>query len=289
MTTPVYPHAQLVVHFESLIGSLAELADRLRASTLPLWVPLTEQEQAANLDPRHKAIELYCDLWHQDGGDGRRTRSCHGLIAADAALLAAADRVNQAKADFRLTLAMLKTELNTEPKVALESLGRRPNALREVLGYKGLARLHLKQCYRLIPSIERQPQRVGLNWYTSGRSIKRLSVDQAQKLLLRIGIDKPHIQVQMDKLQHLSGDCPLAQIQQQAPLMRANLRYENSAERQAMNLSLPLLFGYDAERPFPEHNSPSLTPETERQRQIRSDCRIDPEPFLPSLRIHLYL
>ncbi|MFT5721824.1 MAG: hypothetical protein ACI9W6_002140 [Motiliproteus sp.] len=285
MTTPVYPHAQLVVNFEALVKSLAELAARLRESALPLWVPLTEQEQAVNLDPRHKAIELYCDLWHQDGGDGRRTRSCHGLIAADAALLAAADQVNQAKTDFRLTLALLKTE----PKTALESLGRRPNSLREALGYKGLARLHLKQCYRLIPRVERQPQRVGLNWYTSGRSIKRISVDQAQKLLLRIGIDKPHIQVQFDKLQRLNGDCPLAQIQQQAPLMRANLRYESSAERQAMNLSLPLLFGYDAQRPFPEHNSPSLTPETERQRQIRSDCRIDPEPFLPSLRAHLYL
>lgn len=285
MTTPVYEHAQLIVHFETLLKSLATLADRLRGSALPLWLPLTEPEQAVNLDPRHKAIELYCDLWHQDGGDGRRTRSCHGLIAADAALLAAADQVNRAKTDFRLLLATLKTE----PKTVLEPLGLRPSSLRDALGYKGLARLHLKQCYRLIPCVERQPQRVGLNWYTSGRSIKRISVDQAQQLLLRIGIDKPHIQIQLDKLSRLNGDCPLAQIQQQAPLMRANLRYRSTPERQAMNLSLPLLFGYDAEQPFPEHNSPSLIPESERRRQIRSDSRIDPEPFLPSLRVHLYL
>jgi hypothetical protein len=55
-----------------------------------------------------------------------------------------------------------------------------------------------------------------------------------------------------------------------------------------MNLSLPLLFGYDPQQPFPAHNDPSLVPQSQRQRQIRSDCRIEPTPFLPSLRLHLY-
>ncbi len=283
-TTLVYAHAELVGRFEALLEALAVLAALLRSSTLPLWVPLTEQEQAVHLDPRLKAVELYCDLWHQDRGDGRRTRSCHGLIAADAPLLAAAEGVNQAKTAFRLLLA----EFKDDSAAVLETLRQRCNAVRDALDSKGLARLHLKQCYRLIPAVERQPQRVGLNWYTSGRSIKRISVDQAQQLLLRIGLDKPHVQVQLDRLNRLNGDTALAQIQPQAPLMRANLRYPSAPQRQAMNLSLPLLFGYDPELPFPEHNTPSLTPQSERLRQIRSDNRIDPEPFLPSLRIHLY-
>lgn len=285
MTTPVYAHAELVARFEVMVQALAAMADQLRRSTLPLWVPLTDQEHTDNIDPRQKALALYCDLWHQDHGDGRRTRSCHGLIAAEPELLRAADQANRAKTDFRQTLADFKSV----PKTLLEPLNLRPNALRDALGHKGLARLHLKQCYRLIPVIERHPQRVGLNWYTSGRSIKRLNVSQAQQLLVRMGTDKPHVQLQLAKLNRLNADCPLAQIQPQAPLMRANLRYQSSAQRQAMNLSLPLLFGYDPEQPFPEHNAPSLTPQAQRQRQIRSDSRIDPEPFLPSLRIHLYL
>jgi len=280
----MYAHAELVIRFEELLEKLSLFAGLLSRSTLPLWVPLTEQELSANLDSRQKAITLYCDLWHQDHGDGRRTRSCHGLIAADAQLLTAAEDVNQAKTAFRILLAEFKEETTT----LLETLGQRSQAVREALGSKGLARLHLKQCYRLIPVVERQPLRVGLNWYTSGRSIKRISVDQAQQLLLRMGVDKTHVQLQLDKLNRLNSDCPLAQIQPQAPLMRANLRYQKAPLRQAMNLSLPLLFAYDPQQPFPEHNTPSLAPQMERLRQIRSDSRIDPEPFLPSLRIHLY-
>ncbi|MEH6472414.1 MAG: hypothetical protein V7752_14290 [Halopseudomonas sp.] len=284
MSAPAYPHTELVLRFDALLEALSTLAEQLRRSTLPLWVPLSDQELANEQDPRQKAIELYCDLWHQDGGDGRRTRSCHGLIAANPALLTAAEQANLAKTAFRLALS----ELKTEPKTLLEPLTQRPHSLRDALGHTGLARLHLKQCYRLIPVAERQPQRVGFNWYTSGRSIKRISVQQAQQKLQRMGTDKSHVQWQWDKLNHLQADTPLAQIQHQAPLIRANLRYHSTPQRQAMNLSLPLLFAYDPEQPFPDHNSPSLTPQSERQRQIRSDSRIDPEPFLPSLRIHLY-
>lgn len=296
MNDSAYLHTELVDRFDAMVDTLSRLADQLSSSTLPLWLPLNDQERANGTDPRQKAIELYCDLWHRDGGDGRRTRSCHGLIAADPQLLLLTEQVNQAKTEFRQTLAVLKRQLKAtdaattkrQTEQLVERINQRPNALREALGHKGLARLHLKQCYRLIPTVNRQPQRVGLNWYTSGRSIKRFSQQQAQQALVRMGLDKPHIQLQLDRLNQLNANTPLAQVQQQAPLMRANLRFKQSPFRQAMNLSLPLLFSYDPQQPFPEHNDPSLVPQIERQRQVRSDCRLQPEPFLPSLRLHLY-
>ena len=301
MNDSAYPHVDLVDRFEAMVTALSALAQQLRDSALPIWLPLSEQEQAGAADPRQKAVELYCDLWPRDGGDGRRTRSCHGLIAADPPLLALAQRANQAKDDFRQALSVLKQQLSASEKSTTETatakqqtdqllarLNQRPNTLRQALGHKGLARLHLKQCYRLIPSVDHHPQRVGLNWYTSGRSIKRFSQQQAQQALARMGLDKPHIQLQLDRLNQLNADTPLAQVQQQAPLMRANLTFDRAPFRQAMNLSLPLLFGYDPQLPFPAHNDPSLVPQSVRQRQIRSDCRIEPEPFLPSLRLHLY-
>ncbi|MEH6650700.1 MAG: DNA replication terminus site-binding protein [Motiliproteus sp.] len=315
MDAPSYPHAELVSCFNRLTQALSELARQLHASTLPLWLPLTDQEQTDNIDPRNKAIELYCDLWYRDDGDGRRTRSCHGLIAADDQLLAAAVSANQAKTAFRQAIADLKRDLansvnNKQAPTVLSGIlahiNAPTNSLRQSLGHKGLSRLHLKQCYRLIPTTAQHPVRVGLNWYTSGRSIKRITPKQAQQMLVKMGQDKPHIQLQLDRLNQLSADTPLAQVQQQAPLMRANLSYDLSTayqasdsddsiktqrktlRRQAMNLSLPLLFRYDSRLPFPDHNQPSLTPQAERQRQIRSDCRIQAEPFLPSLRLHLY-
>lgn len=315
MSVSSYPHTELVSCFNQLTQALTELAQQLRASTRPLWIPLTEQEQAGAVDPRNKAIELYCDLWHHDDGDGRRTRSRHGLIAADDQLLIAATNANLAKMAFKQAVADLKKDLAANANDArslptlptlLAQLNEAPNSLRQSLGHKGLSRLHLKQCYRLIPTTEQHPLRVGLNWYTSGRSIKRITPLQAQQMLVKMGQDKPHIQLQLDRLNQLSADTPLAQVQQQAPLIRANLSYDPNGShptnvsadnaavpkkpplRQAMNLSLPLLFRYDPQLPFPDHNQPSLAPQAERQRQVRSDCRIEAEPYLPSLRLHLY-
>lgn len=288
MNNPVsersYTHAELVELFEQLGGALMQLTQQLQQSTLPIWVPLTEAEQQARLEPRQKAIELYCDLWHRGDGDGRRTRSCHGLIGADPTLLQQAESVNQLKQALRHCLRSFKQQ----PGELLEPLNQRPSSLRETLGHKGLARLHLKQCYRLIPIADRQPDWVGFNWYTSGRSIKRISAEQAQQKLARMGIDKPHIQVQLAKLATLDANTRLAQVQTQVPLMRANLRFSQPPLRQAMNLSLPLLFAHDRTRPFPEHNNPCLIPKIERSRRERSDRRIETEPFLPSLRVHRY-
>ena len=282
-----FTHSDLVAHYQQLIDQLEQLATQLADSPLPLWLPLSEAEQQQQLDPRTKAIELYCDLWHRGDGDARRTRSCHGLIAADPCLLQTAQAANQAKQQFRACLQSFKQD-DQPLNELLEPAQQRAQGLRQALGHKGLSRLHLKQCYRLIPLVERHPTRVGLNWYTSGRSIKRISHQDAEQMLVKMGIDKPHIQLQLNRLAELGSTTTLAQVQTQAPLMRANLCFETMPQRQAMNLSLPLLFAYQPELPFPQHGTPSLEPQQQRQRKLRSDCRIEAEPFLPSLRIHRY-
>lgn len=48
------------------------------------------------------------------------------------------------------------------------------------------------------------------------------------------------------------------------------------------------LFPLDATEPFPEYNVPPPTPPEQRKRQLRNDLAIEPEPYLPSLRIHRY-
>jgi hypothetical protein len=72
--------------------------------------------------------------------------------------------------------------------------------------------------------------------------------------------------------------------------MRANIAWKQAQGwiRQARNCPLPLLFPLAENSPLPEHNRPELEPPTGRQRAERSDARIDPEPFIPSLRIHRY-
>ncbi|WP_210396325.1 DNA replication terminus site-binding protein [Motiliproteus sediminis] len=279
-----FPHSDLVTAYDQLTAALARFANALHHSDHSLWVPLTDAEVAAGIDPRSKAIALYCNLWHSGDGDGRRTESRHGLVAIDDSLVPQVQEINAAKRHFQ----QATRPFSQQQAAWRKHLQTRGAELRDALATKGLTRLHLKQCYRQLPLVERQPEHVGFNWYSSGRSIKRVSLGAAQDALCKMGGDKPHIALQLKQLGQLPPDTPLAQVQQQAPLMRCNLRFATAPERQALNLSLPLLYVAHPGQPLPSHNEPPLTPPEGRQRRIRSDCRLEEEPFLPSLRIHRY-
>ncbi|NIC04192.1 DNA replication terminus site-binding protein [Halomonas sp. DX6] len=231
------------------------------------------------------------DFWYTDGQDGRATRSHVGLVAADEALMARVVEVNAAKAEFAEQLARIKAEdppLLAEAKAVLPF--RHPQ-LHDHLRGSGLARLHLKQCWRAIPVAEAPVARVRLAWYSSGRSIKRLTVREVEKKLLALDSDAPHVRIQLRKLAALPSSEPLAQVQSQAPLMRANLFYceplEDGRSRRAMNVALPLFLPAPRGR-LPDHNLPPAAPPQSRTRARRSDEKLEEHPYLPSLRIFRY-
>ncbi|MFC6672481.1 DNA replication terminus site-binding protein [Marinobacterium aestuariivivens] len=280
------PATDLLERFDALGAALGLFSTQLRASDRPLWLPRHDSE--TGIAEQELAISLIADIWYRDGQDGRRTRSRHGLIGADPELLEAARTLNDCKARFQ----QAATSLNTDQLRELPAqLAHRSGRLAELLNLHGLGRIHLKQCYRQLPLLERAPTRVGFNWYSSGRSIRRLTAADAMKMLLKLDQSQTHVQIQLARLSPLEQHTPLAQLQKQVPVMRANIAWKTDQgwERQARNCPLPLIFPLAPGQPLPEHNRPDLQPPTGRQRAERSDARIDPEPFLPSLRIHRYL
>ena len=139
--------------------------------------------------------------------------------------------------------------------------------------------------------LERTPVRVGFNWYNSGRSIQKITIDQAEKALHKMDIDSPHIKTQLSILGQLKPNTPLAKVQNLAPVMRANVFFddEQGLDRLAMNVSLPILFKASKDGKLPDHNIPPLSPPEGRQRAIRSDRRIEDAPIFPSIRVHQYM
>ena len=137
--------------------------------------------------------------------------------------------------------------------------------------------------------------RVRFAWYSSGRSIQRVSVAECEALLMKLDTEAEHVRLQLKLLAGLPSDEILARIQPQAPLMRANLFYREPVMREdgelrtrrALNVSLPLFLPHDDLR-LPALNQPSPTPPTERTRARRGDVRIEDTPFLKSLRVHRY-
>jgi hypothetical protein len=277
--------SELLEAFDQLNTSLARFCTQLHQSDRALWIPRRDTEHS--ISERDFACSLMADIWYKDGQDGRCTRSRHGLIGADEALLASAHALNRHKAAFQLAASRLNAEhLRQLPT----QLAHRSSLLGELLNNQGLGRIHLKQCYRQVPILERTPTRIGFNWYSSGRSIRRLTAGDAMQLLLKLDQSQPHVQIQLARLSPLNPETPLAQLQTQVPVMRANIGWKTDQgwQRQARNCPLPLLFPLAPDAALPEHNRPELEPPHGRQRAERSDARIDPEPFLASLRIHRY-
>lgn len=273
----------LLESLEQLQTRLNDFATQLASNKLPCWLPGL---QPANLS---SAAALFSDIWYRGGQDGRATISHHGLIGADEELIKKALLVNQAKSQFQQHATQY--QLSKDPQLQ-QQLHQRSEKLATLLHFQGASRLHLKQCYRQIPVLETTPVKIGFSWYTSGRSIKKLTPQQALELLLKMDTSQVHIQRQIEAVGRLRPGDMLAQIQTLAPVIRANMIWKEQDQliRKAKNTSLPILVALNPANPIlPEYNEPPLSPPESRSRLERNDLKIDPDLFLPSLRAHRYL
>lgn len=271
--------------FDDVVTSSQRLVDIYRNHQAAAWALHSPSPDADWLE--HALL----DFWYVDAQDGRVTKPYVGLVAASSEVLAAVAQVNCAKSEFSRVLAEIKA--NDKPLVAelKASLPKRHSFLGEHLAGSGLARLHLKQCWRHIPMAESPLQRVRMSWYTSGRSIRKVTVPEAERMLMSFDTEAPHIQIQLRALAGIPSGEPLAQVQNQAPVMRANLFYQDplpdGRTRRAMNVALPLFIPSD-DGQLPNHNQPAPFPPEQRTRKLRNDARLETDPYLPSLRIYRY-
>ncbi|NGO88069.1 MAG: DNA replication terminus site-binding protein [Halomonas sp.] len=270
--------------FDRLMEAIEQVALLYESQPLPTW-------RFDGLSNPGWVRHALLDMWHQQAQDGRETRNYIGVIAADEALLKAFQDVNHAKQAISDWLRHIKQAHPAALSEARQRLPRRHPDLDSVLRQSGLARLHLKQCWRLTPLAEAPVARIRFAWYTSGRSIKRISVQEAEQKLLQLDTDAPHVRIQLRKLASLPSQEVLAQVQNQAPLMRANLFYTeplaDGHTRRALNVAMPLVV------PAPEGRLPDIKPPppsapTTRTRAKRRDEKLESEVFLPSLRVFRY-
>lgn len=267
--------------------------ERIRRATLaftksvdhhdsPCWMaPWSEHGRAPELE------DALLDLWYLEDQDGRETRIYPGLIALNHEQITLAAELNLAKDQFRKTVQTIKNDHSAQWREVQGALTRRYQNLNERLSREGLVRLHLKQVFRHLPLVVKRPDRVGFGWYSSGRSITRITKKEAWDKLVQLNTDATHIQIQMQRLASLPDHEPLARVQRQAPVLRANLVFADG-RRKSMNVSLPLLFPSQGFNELPDFSAPPLTPPVQRQRLVRSDNKLEDEAFLPSIRVHRY-
>ncbi|MGM0824231.1 MAG: DNA replication terminus site-binding protein [Pseudomonadota bacterium] len=283
---PYHLMQQLERSFDALIQALEALSEHYERQAPPTW-----QLMPVDDAPSRWIRTALLDVWHQTGQDGRETRNYLGIVAADETLIAAAHKVNEAKEAFQATLQTIKRAAPKSLSDAKAQLTRRHPDVQSVLNKEGLARLHLKQCWRQLPIADADVAKVRFAWYQSGRSIKRITVREAEQKLLQLDSDAPHVKVQLRRLADIPSSEPLAQVQSQAPLMRANLFFSHPLAdghtRRALNVAMPL-FVPSAQGVLPDIKAPSAQPHATRTRAVRRDEKIEPDVFLPSLRVFRY-
>lgn len=273
---------RLFEQFERMRRAIGAFAKSVEQYDSAHWIaPWAGSVRAPDLE------DLLLDLWYQEDQDGRETRLYPGLIALNREQITLAAEVNLAKDQLRKVVQQLKEADNAQWRDVQGRLARRYQVLNEFLGREGLARLHLKQAYRHLPLVVKRPDRVGFSWYSSGRSIARISKAQAWERLVKLNTEAAHIRIQMERLAALPDNEPLARVQRQAPVLRANLVFTDG-RRKSMNASLPLLFPNQGSNDLPDFSLPPETPPGERQRLVRSDNKLEDEPWLPSIRVHRY-
>lgn len=272
--------------FLALEKAITELAVCYLDKPMPIWV--------------HKGADsayewLVCsleDMWYRDGQPGNESRAYVGLVGAAPAHMSKIHAVNEAKHILQASGKLLKEHSPAEFIATKGRIGAERDRIQLTLNESGLARLHLKQAWRKLPVAEEPVRRVHFSWYTSGRTIKRITVAEADAALCRLDTDAPHIRVQREKLASLPSKELLAQVHTQAALMRANITYVDPLPtlkiHQAMNVGMPLFIPLASGEALPEHNDPSVEPPAERSWPKRRDARLLDDPFLPSIHVHRY-
>jgi hypothetical protein len=274
--------ADLFSHFEKLRASTTAFSRSIEHENRSYWLAdWSLKGQITNLE------EALLDLWYHEDQDGRETRIFPGLIGLSREQITFANEINQLKDQFRTLVHQVKEDDNANWREIQGRLAKRYHSLNDNLSREGLNRLHLKQVFRHIPLVVNRPEKVGFSWYTSGRSINKITKQEAYDLLCKLNTESAHIKIQIERLAAIQDSEPLARVQKQAPVLRANLIFADK-KRRSLNVSLPLMFPYEGQMELPDFNLPPMTPPSERQRLVRSDNKIEDEAYLPSIRVHRY-
>ena len=290
---------QIMDAFEAMLFSLDKLGDALiQDNHLMAWVSdgidLFNFPEAYT--SREKALHILSQYEYLPSQAPREIIVCAGFIGASQHTLDIVCQLNLEKDEFKQAILALKkinpNIYHNELTQTFDSLlaHKRDLSTANQLQKMGLARLHLKQCYRKIPVLSSTPLKISWTWANT-RSIKKISVLEAEKLLRKRNILDEGIILQVKKLSHLAQDEPLAIVQDLAPHLRANLVMDANQPKERIMVKgpVPLFFPATANQACPEFKPPKQKTAKDKARVIRNDVRLDPGPFLPAIRAHRYL
>lgn len=282
--------------FERLQNELIELHNLLviHDKKLPVWFePPLKLHVNLNSTTREQIFKFLSQLEYTNEQEPREILIGAGIVAASKTTIEQIDKINNTKLDFKTAILKLKNaKIKISEPILIEKfnaiLATRPDEVATNLKKMGLARLHLKQCYRQIPIIAK-PFKISFTWAHTN-SIEKIDKQEALELLQRHKIDKG-IEQQINKLKTLRDNESLAIVQVLAPHLRANLVFKNgiNTTRKMIKGSVPIFYEDETGVKLPNFKPPSVEKSKDPHRLSRNDVKIEREAFLPAIRAHRYI
>ena len=297
MTTLTPTIVEIIESLDHLTIMLARTSSAIQQDgQLIAWLQdLKDYQVYTNLKAREKTIQFIQQIEYTDDQKPRDIILAPGYVGASAATLQIIEQLNQAKISLKEKIVQYKKQKKTNNQSLLKrnldewSRKRHPD-IASALTHNLRARLHLKQCYRILPVLKDAPSQISWTWANT-RAIQKIDRDDAHKLLLKKGQDEG-IQYQIKKLSSLPQNSALAIVQDLAPHLRANLVYSKSSqgktERQMIKGGVPIFFPAEPLCPTPAIKPIHVAEQKKKTRMTRSDVKIEAEPFLPAIRAHRY-
>lgn len=260
--------------------ALAHALDALSHDTdYPAWIYHCHEA----LTPREQLHLTLGNIYYQDDAmDAREVEVNPGLIPASAPTLTAIAALNSAKTALQATLA----EIDRYGSVYHHD----PHFTRQVLSECGWGRLHRKQAVRTLPIITERLLKVGFTWAHT-TDVQKITPMQARNQLEQLA-DNPYITRQIQLLDALPPDEPLAMAKQSALHIRANLLFVDATggnARRQVRAHMPLFFAYRQNPVIPPFAPPKESSARDPRRLRRSDIKLEDTPFLPTLNVYRYL
>ncbi|HET9843405.1 MAG TPA: DNA replication terminus site-binding family protein [Gammaproteobacteria bacterium] len=291
-----FPLQQKVIEtYNDLASKLDELDIAMQHDhELMCWTHGANLSVVKNAQESHRqyAYRILKQVEYLDTQKPREILVCAGFVGASMTTLKIVGELNLAKVQFkRAMLALRKEKISIRDPYLVENfesmLKMRDYNTANTLQKLGLARLHLKQCYRSIPVLPSAPHKISWTWAHT-RSIKKISLQQAEKLLRKKSRD-PGIENQLQLLSYLKNHEELAIVQELAPHLRVNIVLNHhTQERIMVKGPIPLFFPADNGTEWPYFKPPKEKSVKNTNRMVRNDVRLEPHAYLPAIRAHRY-
>ncbi len=288
---PTPDHDQLKHDVATALRDLERTLERFIAT-------LSHQEALASAEGTgtgqaalRRICSAYATINYDSADEPNDSPVCLGVVGANAAALAQAEDLNDAKARLRDQLKVLRPYRVRIP-VRDGQGGRVVKSLplvRVILRELQRSDLNLLAAYRKIPMLTGRVQRVV---YTRAltRAVYRKSRVEIAALLEASGrVTVPDDRVRLAKLP--ARETHLALVKQHYTNIRANVWFDGLDTRNRGRLmiaaELPLLYPLGRSRTLPEINYPDAA-DAERTTPVARAGKLEPQPFLESLPVHRY-